>query len=175
MSTKLLNKLVNICSNLDGGTSSSLIDVIYPVGSIYTSMNSTDPSEIFGGTWEQITNRFLYCADSSKETGGSSTITEANLPEHTHIFNGSEATEIMYVRPLTNSSGIIVNETSNGCFTYSTGTGKSFATSISIESTANNSDQLTWTYTPTGTLSNTGSGEEFLPPYITVYAWYRTA
>ena len=34
---------------------------------------------------------------------------------------------------------------------------------------------ITWTYIPTGTLSSTGSGEEFLPPYMTVYAWSRTA
>ena len=29
--------------------------------------------------------------------------------------------------------------------------------------------------TPEGTISETGSGTEYMPPYITVYAWYRTA
>ena len=48
MSTKVLNKLVNICATLSGDiTFSTLIDLFYPVGSIYTSMNSTEPSELF--------------------------------------------------------------------------------------------------------------------------------
>lgn len=32
---------------------------IYPVGSIYMSVNSTSPASLFGGTWEQIKGRFL--------------------------------------------------------------------------------------------------------------------
>ena len=34
-------------------------DKIYPIGSIYMSMNGTNPSTLFGGTWEQIKNGFL--------------------------------------------------------------------------------------------------------------------
>ena len=39
-----------------------ILDLIHPVGSIYISLDSTDPSQIFGGTWEQITGRFLLAA-----------------------------------------------------------------------------------------------------------------
>ncbi|KAI5533841.1 hypothetical protein TVAGG3_0388720 [Trichomonas vaginalis G3] len=59
-----------------------------PVGSIYTSMEARGPQVMFGvGAWEQIVDRFLYCANSSKETGGSKKIKEANLPPHTHYRN----------------------------------------------------------------------------------------
>lgn len=34
----------------------SIVDLIYPVGSIYMSVDSTNPSANFGGTWEQITD-----------------------------------------------------------------------------------------------------------------------
>ncbi|EAX73758.1 hypothetical protein TVAG_382740, partial [Trichomonas vaginalis G3] len=65
-----------------------LPNLIYPVGSIYTSMNSTRPEVVLGfGTWTQIVDRFLYCANSSKETGGSKTISGANLPAHSHYVS----------------------------------------------------------------------------------------
>lgn len=36
-----------------------LANKLYPVGSIYMSVNATNPAELFGGTWEQIKGRFL--------------------------------------------------------------------------------------------------------------------
>ncbi|KAI5512202.1 keratin-associated protein family, partial [Trichomonas vaginalis G3] len=62
-----------------------ILQTLYPVGSIYTSMNSTNPASVLGfGTWKQIVDKFLYCARYSKQTGGSKKIKEANLPPHTH-------------------------------------------------------------------------------------------
>ncbi|KAI5492279.1 keratin-associated protein family, partial [Trichomonas vaginalis G3] len=47
-----------------------ILQTLYPVGSIYTSMNSTNPASVLGfGTWQQIVDKFLYCANSSKQTG----------------------------------------------------------------------------------------------------------
>ena len=37
-------------------------DKIYPIGSIYMSVNGTSPATLFGGTWEQIKNGFLVSA-----------------------------------------------------------------------------------------------------------------
>ncbi|KAI5506357.1 keratin-associated protein family, partial [Trichomonas vaginalis G3] len=62
-----------------------ILQTLYLVGSIYTSMNSTNPETVLGfGTWKQIVDKFLYCARYSKQTGGSKKIKEANLPPHTH-------------------------------------------------------------------------------------------
>ena len=40
----------------------SVIDMVYPVGAIYMSVNNTNPGNLFGGTWEQIKDRFLLSA-----------------------------------------------------------------------------------------------------------------
>lgn len=78
---------------------------VFPVGSIYMSVNSTDPSILFPGTeWSQIQGQFLLGAGTTPNTqntytvntsvdisGGNAsytfTLTEDNLPEHTHDYN----------------------------------------------------------------------------------------
>ena len=40
----------------------SLVDIIYPVGSIYMSTNNASPATLFGGSWTQIQGRFLLAA-----------------------------------------------------------------------------------------------------------------
>jgi hypothetical protein len=50
------------------------LDMVYPVGSIYMSINEVDPSVLFGGKWERIQEKFLLAASdsySSGSTGGS--------------------------------------------------------------------------------------------------------
>ena len=68
-----------------------LADIIYPVGSIYISVNSTNPSTYYGGTWVQIKDRFLLaCGNtySNGATGGEAThtLTIDEIPSHNHTF-----------------------------------------------------------------------------------------
>lgn len=80
----------------------SLIKTMYPVGSIYMSINATNPSAYFGGTWVAWgAGRVpvgINTADGNfntvEKTGGASTIalTVAQMPAHTHTFTGSSAT-----------------------------------------------------------------------------------
>ena len=66
-----------------------LVDLVYPVGSIYMSVNAVDPGTILGGTWEQIKDRFLLSAGDTYEggaTGGEATHTLSinEIPSHNH-------------------------------------------------------------------------------------------
>ena len=129
-----------------------ILKSIYPIGSIYTSMTSTNPATLFGfGTWTQIKDRFLYCTTSSKTTGGSKKITIDNLPAHTH-------------------ESVVASDTNgnpDGSSDSSTGTslGQSYWRGNKGKTISGGS----------ATTSSTGSGTDYLPPYITCYAWHRTA
>ncbi len=68
---------------------SDIVNLIYPVGSIYMSVGTTAPSVLFGGVWEKIENRFLLAAGSSYaqgSTGGEAThtLTVDEMPSHNH-------------------------------------------------------------------------------------------
>lgn len=86
-------------------------DDIYPVGSIYMSVNSTNPQALFGGTWERLTGRFLLAATDNGSSGASQaagrtggdatvTLTAAQMPyhrhsqvAHTHTVTGGKVTD----------------------------------------------------------------------------------
>ena len=72
-----------------------LIDLIYPVGAVYISINNTDPSLLFGGTWVQLEDTFLLGAGETYtggDTGGEAThtLTTDEIPSHSHgsVYSG---------------------------------------------------------------------------------------
>ena len=71
-------------------------DLCYPVGSIYVSVNPTNPKNLFGGTWERIQDTFLLAAGETYEagsTGGEAehTLTVEEMPAHSHSFTSFTA------------------------------------------------------------------------------------
>lgn len=67
----------------------SILDFIYPVGSIYLSYSHVSPADLFGGTWVRIQNAFLWAVDKDGtigQTGGERevTLTTAQIPSHNH-------------------------------------------------------------------------------------------
>ncbi|NCB95603.1 MAG: hypothetical protein EOM35_03930 [Negativicutes bacterium] len=73
------------------------IDAIYPVGSIYMSVNNTNPSNLFGGTWSAwgagrvpvgVASSGTF--NSVEKTGGAEThtLTIEQIPSHTHGYGG---------------------------------------------------------------------------------------
>ena len=71
-----------------------LLNLVYPVGSIYLSSKNTNPGTLFGGTWTQIKDKFILTAGDSYSngaTGGAATVTlsVSNMPSHKHSFTPS--------------------------------------------------------------------------------------
>lgn len=74
----------------------TIFDMIYPVGAIYISTNNVSPSVLFGGTWEQIKDRFLLGAGSSYQAGSiggeaTHTLTIDEMPRHNHEIDNLNA------------------------------------------------------------------------------------
>ncbi len=64
------NLIVNSITCNQGISYTSLdFNQIYPIGSIYLSVSSTDPSILFGGVWEQIKDRFLLGDGDTYKSG----------------------------------------------------------------------------------------------------------
>lgn len=139
----------------------TLSKLIYPVGSIYMSANSTNPKNLFGGTWVAWgTGRVpigVNASDSDfsyvEKTGGSKTI---NL-SHKHLETVGADNDSMYLEGGSNGGRH----------------GSGIAASIS---------RMTWKGTVgTGSarLNYTDSAgntkQSVVQPYITCYMWKRTA
>ena len=134
---------------IEGGLS---ISDIYPVGSIYMSVNSTSPATLFGGTWEQLKDRFLLGAGNTYtagNTGGeaSHTLTISEMPNHNH----SKIVLSSYYLTQWPTAGTQDAILANG--STKTNGGNSFGTSYTGGSQAHNN----------------------MPPYLVVYMWKRTA
>lgn len=65
----------------------NLLDIIYPVDSVYTTFSSMSPIESIGGTWELLKDTFLYSSDEVGITGGEKEhkLIISEMPAHTHF------------------------------------------------------------------------------------------
>ena len=123
----------------------------YPIGSIFLAVTNINPSNIFGGTWEQIKDRFLLCAGSTYSagsTGGEAThkLTINEMPSHGH----SLSKQVPYGVPYNNTSGSLAGNSGSGPYYGET-------------------------YNPPWTVNNNGGNQAHnnMPPYIVVYMWKR--
>lgn len=138
----------------------SLLDVFYPVGSIYQSTVATDPKSFMGGTWERIKGRVLVGVNESEtefatvsKTGGSKT--------HTHDLGSGAAYAQLKIssseiasKNMTYAAEWSVNTKNSSNMTFAAGTGMA-----------------------TGGVNVVGNSDaqSNLQPYQTVYMWKRTA
>ena len=134
----------------------SLLDLTYPVGSIYMSVNATSPQTLFGGTWTRLVDRMLIGAGSYYkvgDTGGETThrLTANEIPSHTHpAQNGGNfyASQGNYTAPING----VQSGASYGGSGPTAGVMQTNIAAVGGNAAHNN-----------------------MPPYRAVYMWQRTA
>lgn len=154
-----------------GPTMSEILDAVYPVGSIYISMNLTTTSQVealFGGTWVKF-------AKGKTLIGVDSTDTDFNTSNKT----GGEKTHQLTVNELPNIHGEVAIRGYDDSAMWggtSTATGVfSFTSNWSSAYVFNNTSGLF--PAKSGITLDVGSNQAHnnLPPYVTVYMYRRTA
>lgn len=69
----------------------NLLDIVYPVGSIYQSMNTTSPADFIGGTWTKLDSDAFICCGTPGATGGANErkLSITNLPANVWLTGGT--------------------------------------------------------------------------------------
>lgn len=173
---KAMNQIANSVIDLEGDIAdkieADMINKFYPVGSIYMSINSTDPQSLFGGTWVRIRDTFLLAAGNTYPAGGSGGSPNSVLIEHYHKFGKRTENNIAcQVWGVTNGGSTAIG--------YNKMAPKANETVSSryIPATAvTSSKDYRWLSDtlPAGVKNEDGTGRN-MPPYLTVYMWKRTA
>ena len=151
----------------------SIFDKIYPIGSLYLSVTNTNPGTLFGGTWQQLKDRFLLGAGDSYTGGATGGSKDAVVVSHNH-----DKGTMRIVGELSGGyGGYITNgKWESGCIYTHSQDGEQSAGGrgqqryhIGIDTNRRNS----WTGN-TSTVGESGTDKN-MPPYLVVYMWKRTA
>lgn len=144
-----------------------LTDAIYPVGSIYMSMSSTNPSDLFGGTWERIgVGRTLVSA------GGDD---NAVVDENNYTGRGTNSASTTWF-PIGQTGGELshaLTTTEMPAHRHSVSVPASTSTKYGTNSGGKSPKAASTSYNT----ANTGGGgaHNNMSTYLAVYMWKRTA
>ena len=136
---------------------SELLNLVYPIGSIYMSVQNVSPEAFLGGVWQQIQGQFLLAASSTYpagSTGGSKT--------HSHKLSSAAYAKIGFGW-INNYNTLVQGETVYGDY-YSGSQMPNLPSYSSLESSN--------VCTPLGGQTDT---QTLMPPYLSVYMWKRTS
>ena len=143
----------------------NLLDIIYPVGSVYITFSNVSPATSIGGIWSQITNKVLRAANDTN-TGGSDT--QSHNFNHNHYMSMSWASQYKF-DVVRNVTGINIHVGDSVSAANSILTSLSSAPSASITIPGANGN-----FKDVGKPLSTVTWNN-LPAYQNCYVWYRTA
>lgn len=93
-----------------------IFDLIYPVGSLYMSVNDVSPATLFGGTWERIEDRFILAAGSTYGAGemGGAASASFTIDAHKHSITTYNNVKFVAAAVTSGSYDIPITGTTNG-------------------------------------------------------------
>lgn len=172
-------------------TAESILSMVYPVGSVYISVNDVSPEKFLGGTWIKISQGRVLQGASGTQTAG--TEVSAGLPNISVSSNG----EHTHTRGSMNITGDISMHGHGRCTAIESVTGAFYGSltessyqapdcfsGVSSEGYAHFSADRTWTGSTSsdGAHSHdayitgiTGNSTTVQPPALLVNIWKRTA
>ena len=146
----------------------SIADVIYPVGSVYISTTTTNPKDLFGGTWEKIaTGRTLWGASADSELN---TTVNSGLPNITGTYDPRWSDS--------SGGGIIMATQNNGAMYTSRPSNHGYwwaAVTTSGKAGVNTQYHTRLNFSAKNSNSIYGNSTIVQPPAYKVYMWRRTA
>lgn len=138
----------------------NLLDVIYPVGSVYITSTTTSPASLVGGTWTQITNKYLYCSTTPKQNGGSAS--------HSHSLSGNGGACADFGVGASSSNYFVTNRR-YGTIAFTPNVREYWLTSGYGDDAGENYNHAL------ELVGNTDTNSSFLPSYYSVCVYIRTA
>lgn len=190
LQTQVTQQLNNTVTNLNNTVDTKVTNltktvneywkVVYPIGSIYISVNNTSPAELFGGTWTQITDTFLLSSgtNTAGATGGEKevTLTLNQAPAHTHTRGTMEITGKFRAYSEYNLNNASYQNHVGGAFSSEETWGSS-TDLASGSKDAVRQHNLTASKAWTGETSSAGGGQAHnnMPPYLVVNMWKRVS
>lgn len=150
-------------------TKAALIDLIYPVGAIYISYTNVNPSNLFGGTWEQIKDKFILAAGDTYgggTTGGAASVSHTHTAAHSHSLGAGYARIVFHGAGKMNYSERVVSPTWNSNY-------KASGVSVSTESISEQWGCGLGGSTDSTTPTTSSTSISTMPPYFTVYMYRR--
>lgn len=150
----------NVYSERPDGTMLSVVDLIYPVGSVYISVNSTDPGALFGGTWQQIKDRFLLSAGDTYAAGSTGGSADAVVVKHLH-------------QPSTGDGFNAYMSGAGERVRVGTSTASSARYTIVGKKNASSADASGLRFAGSTDYTGSNGAGKNMPPYLAVYVWKR--